>query len=185
MIYAGQINKDIGAQLQAKDNNAIGFSGADGNLIQSTKRNHPTIDYGFVGDVKQVNTSLLKTLLEAGIVPVFCAITHDKNGQLLNTNADTIASELSIALSEVFDVTLTYCFEKQGFLKDSENDNSVITEINEELYNKLKAEKVIHSGMIPKLDNCFNSLSRGVQKIKIGHHKMLQNPDVLHTTITL
>ena len=185
MIYAGEINKNVVAQLQAKDNNAMGFSGADGNLIQSTKRNHPTIDYGFVGDVKQVNTSLLKTLLEAGIVPVFCAITHDKNGQLLNTNADTIASELSIALSEVFDVTLTYCFEKQGVLQDSEDDSSVITEINEALYNKLKEEKVIHSGMIPKLDNCFNSLSRGVQKIKIGHHKMLQNPDVLHTTITL
>jgi acetylglutamate kinase len=185
MIYAGEINKNIVAQLQAKDNNAMGFSGADGNLIQSTKRNHPTIDYGFVGDVKKVNTALLKTLLENGIIPVFCAITHDKNGQLLNTNADTIASELSIALSEVFDVTLTYCFEKQGVLQDSENDSSVITEINEVLYNKLKAEKVIHSGMIPKLDNCFNSLSRGVQKIKIGHHKMLQNPDVLHTTITL
>jgi acetylglutamate kinase len=185
MIYAGQINKNIVAQLQAKNNNAIGFSGADGNLIQSTKRNHPTIDYGFVGDVKQVNTSLLATLLENNIVPVFCAITHDKNGQLLNTNADTIASELAIALSENFDVTLTYCFEKQGVLSDSEDDDSVITEINTELYEKLKAEKVIHSGMIPKLDNCFNSLSKGVQTIKIGHHKMLQNPDVLHTTITL
>ncbi len=181
MIYAGEINKNVVAKLQSKDNNAMGFSGADGNLIQSTKRSHPTIDYGFVGDVKQVNTALLKTLLENGIVPVFCAITHDKKGQLLNTNADTIASELS----EVFDVTLTYCFEKQGVLQDSEDDSSVITEINEALYNKLKEEKVIHSGMIPKLDNCFNSLSRGVQKIKIGHHKMLQNPDVLHTTITL
>jgi len=185
MIYAGQINKNIVAQLQAKNNNAIGFSGADGNLIQSVKRNHPTIDYGFVGDVKQVNTNLLKTLLDNDIVPVFCAITHDKNGQLLNTNADTIASELAIALSEIEDVTLTYCFEKQGVLQDSEDDLSVITAINEELYLKLKEDKVIHSGMIPKLDNCFNSLSRGVQKIKIGHHKMLQNPEVLHTTITL
>lgn len=185
MIYAGQINKNIVAQLQSKNDNAIGFSGADGNLIQSTKRNHPTIDYGFVGDVKQVNTSLLATLLENSIVPVFCAITHDKNGQLLNTNADTIASELAIALSEVFDVTLTYCFEKQGVLSDSEDDSSVITEINEALYNKLKAEKVIHSGMIPKLDNCFNSLSKGVQIIKIGHHSMLQNSSILHTTIKL
>ncbi|WP_409416903.1 acetylglutamate kinase [Flavobacterium sp. PS2] len=185
MIYAGQINKNIVAQLQAKNNNAIGFSGADGNLIQSTKRNHPTIDYGFVGDVKQVNTSLLATLLENNIVPVFCAITHDKNGQLLNTNADTIASELAIALSENFDVTLTYCFEKQGVLSDSEDDDSVITEINAEFYEKLKAEKVIHSGMIPKLDNCFNSLSKGVQTIKIGHHSMLQNSNILHTTIKL
>lgn len=185
MIYAGQINKNIVAQLQSKNNNAIGFSGADGNLIQSTKRNHPTIDYGFVGDVKQVNTKLLATLLENGIIPVFCAITHDKNGQLLNTNADTIASELAIALSEFFDVTLTYCFEKQGVLSDSEDDSSVITEINEALYAKLKAEKVIHSGMIPKLDNCFNSLSKGVQTIKIGHHSMLQNSNILHTTIKL
>ncbi|MCD0473868.1 acetylglutamate kinase [Flavobacterium sp. EDS] len=185
MIYAGQINKNIVAQLQSKNNNAIGFSGADGNLIQSTKRNHPTIDYGFVGDVKQVNTNLLATLLENEIVPVFCAITHDKKGQLLNTNADTIASELAIALSEVFEVTLTYCFEKQGVLSDSEDDSSVITEINEALYAQLKAEKVIHSGMIPKLDNCFNSLSKGVQTIKIGHHSMLQNSNILHTTIKL
>jgi acetylglutamate kinase len=185
MIYAGQINKNIVAQLQSKNNNAIGFSGADGNLIQSTKRNHPTIDYGFVGDVKQVNTNLLATLLENEIVPVFCAITHDKKGQLLNTNADTIASELAIALSEVFEVTLTYCFEKQGVLSDSEDDSSIITEINEPLYAQLKAEKVIHSGMIPKLDNCFNSLSKGVQTIKIGHHSMLQNSNILHTTIKL
>jgi len=185
MIYAGQINKDIVAQLQANETNAMGFSGADGNLIQSEKRNHPAIDYGFVGDVKQVNTSLLETLLINGITPVFCAITHDKKGQLLNTNADTIASELSIALSEVFEVTLNYCFEKQGVLYDAEDDSSVITSINQELYAKLKAEKAIHSGMIPKLDNCFNSLSKGVQKIKIGHHRMLQDKKALYTTITL
>ncbi|MBK0368583.1 acetylglutamate kinase [Flavobacterium agrisoli] len=185
MIYAGQINKDIVAKLQAKNTNAIGFSGADGNLIQSDKRNHPTIDYGFVGDVKKVNTPLLQTLISNEIVPVFCAITHDKNGQLLNTNADTIASELAIALSEVYEVTLNYCFEKPGVLSDSENDDSVIPDINSELYHKLKSENVIHSGMIPKLDNCFNSLSQGVQKIKIGHHKMLQNETIVHTLITL
>jgi acetylglutamate kinase len=185
MIYAGQINKNIVAQLQAKNTNAMGFSGADGNLIKSDKRNHPTIDYGFVGDVKKVNTQLLQTLLSNGIVPVFCAITHDGKGQLLNTNADTIASELAIALSEVFDVTLNYCFEKPGVLYDAEDDSSVIENINQELYSKLKAEKAIHSGMIPKLDNCFNSLSKGVQKIKIGHHRMLQDKTALHTTITL
>ncbi|MFV8346439.1 acetylglutamate kinase [Flavobacterium sp. ZB4P13] len=185
MIYAGQINKNIVAQLQANSTNAMGFSGADGNLIQSDKRNHPTINYGFVGDVKKVNTQLLETLLSTGIVPVFCAITHDGKGQLLNTNADTIASELAIALSEVFDVTLNYCFEKPGVLYDAEDDSSVIENINQELYSKLKAEKAIHSGMIPKLDNCFNSLSKGVQKIKIGHHRMLQNMTALHTTITL
>lgn len=185
MIYAGQINKNIVAQLQANSTNAMGFSGADGNLIQSDRRNHPTINYGFVGDVKKVNTQLLETLLSTGIIPVFCAITHDGKGQLLNTNADTIASELAIALSEVFDVTLNYCFEKPGVLFDAEDDSSVIENINQELYSKLKAEKAIHSGMIPKLDNCFNSLSKGVQKIKIGHHRMLQDKTALYTTITL
>jgi len=185
MIYAGQINKNIVAQLQANNTNAMGFSGADGNLIQSDKRNHPTINYGFVGDVKKVNTQLLETLLSNDIVPVFCAITHDGKGQLLNTNADTIASELAIALSEIFDVTLNYCFEKPGVLYDAEDDSSVIENINQELYSKLKAEKAIHSGMIPKLDNCFNSLSKGVQKIKIGHHRMLQDKTALYTTITL
>lgn len=185
MIYAGQINKNIVARLQGHNTNAMGFSGADGNLIQSDKRNHPTINYGFVGDVKKVNTPLLETLLSSGIVPVFCAITHDKQGQLLNTNADTIASELAIALSEVFDVTLNYCFEKPGVLFDSEDDSSVILNMNAELYSKLKEEKAIHSGMIPKLDNCFNSLSKGVQKIRIGHHSMLQNNDAICTTIEL
>lgn len=185
MIYAGQINKDIVAQLQANNTNAVGFSGADGNLILSSKRNHPTIDYGFVGDVQKVNTTLLRTLINSGIVPVFCAITHDGKGQLLNTNADTIASELAIALSEIFDVTLNYCFEKPGVLFDAEDDNSVITSINQELYTTLKADGAIHSGMIPKLDNCFNSLQKGVQKIKIGHHRMLNDTKALYTTITL
>lgn len=185
MIYAGQINKNIVAQLQAQDTNAMGFSGADGNLIQSVKRNHPTIDYGFVGDVKKINTGLLETLVSNGIVPVFCAITHDKQGQLLNTNADTIASELAIALSTIFEVTLNYCFEKPGVLFDSEDDSSVIATIDTVLYSKLKEEKAIHSGMIPKLDNCFNSLSQGVQKIRIGHHRMLQNKNTVCTTIQL
>ena len=185
MIYAGEINKKVVAQLQANNTNAMGFSGADGNLIQSTKRNHPSIDYGFVGDVQKVNTTLLETLISNEIVPVFCAITHDRKGQLLNTNADTIASELAIALSEVFDVTLNYCFEKSGVLYDAEDDSSVIEKINPELYLKLKEEKAIHSGMIPKLDNCFNSLNKGVQKIRIGHHNMLKNRDSVCTTITL
>ena len=185
MIYAGQINKNIVAQLQANSTNAIGFSGADGNLIQSHKRNHPTINYGFVGDINQVNTPLLETLLLNNLVPVFCAITHDGNGQLLNTNADTIASELAIALSELFEVTLNYCFEKPGVLLDAEDDSSVIENMNPELYAKLKAEKAIHSGMIPKLDNCFNSLNKGVQKIKIGHHRMLQDATAICTNIKL
>jgi acetylglutamate kinase len=185
MIYAGLINKNIVAQLQTRATNAMGFSGADGNLILSEKRNHPTIDYGLVGDVKKVNTNVLEKVLSSDIVPVFCAITHDGNGQLLNTNADTIASELAIALSEIFDVTLNFCFEKPGVLFDADDDTSVISTLDQELYSKLKSEKAIHSGMIPKLDNCFNSLSKGVSKIKIGHHRMLQNDTVLHTTIKL
>ena len=185
MIYAGEINKNIVAQLQANNTNAMGFSGADGNLIQSTKRNHPTIDYGFVGDINEVNTPLLETLINSGIVPVFCAITHDKKGQLLNTNADTIASELAIAASEFFEVTLNYCFEKAGVLTDVEDENSVIDHIDSALYSKLKEEGAIHSGMIPKLDNCFNSLSKGVQKIKIGHHRMLKKSEAICTRIEL
>jgi acetylglutamate kinase len=185
MIYAGEINKNIVAQLQANNTNSMGFSGADGNLIQSIKRNHPTINYGFVGDVQKVNTPLLETLINVGIIPVFCAITHDKNGQLLNTNADTIASEIAIAASEVYEVTLNYCFEKAGVLLDAEDDTSVIATINQEMYSKLKAENTIHSGMIPKLDNCFNSLSKGVWKIKIGHHSMLKNETVICTRIEL
>ena len=131
MIYAGEINKNIVAQLQSNTINAMGFSGVDGNLIQSDKRKHSTIDYGFVGDVKKVNTQLLETLLSNGIVPVFCAITHDGNGQLLNTNADTIASELAIALSKAFDVTLNYCFEKRGVLYDASDDSTVIENLNQ------------------------------------------------------
>lgn len=185
MIYAGQINKNVVAELQANGTNAVGFTGADGNLILSEKRNHPTIDYGFVGDVKKINTPLLQKLIDLEITPVFCAITHDKNGQLLNTNADTIASELAIGLSEVFEVTLNYCFEKPGVLYDAEDDSSVIAQIDSSLYSKLKEEGAIHSGMIPKLDNCFNSLSKGVQKIKIGHHSMLKNAAAVCTTIQL
>ncbi len=185
MIYAGQINKNIVAKLQSYDTNAVGFTGADGNLIRSEKRNHPTIDYGFVGDVRKINRNLLQKLLSLEITPVFCAITHDKNGQLLNTNADTIASELAIALSEVFEVTLNYCFEKPGVLFDSEDDRSVIAKMDATLYSKLKDEGAIHSGMIPKLDNCFNSLGKGVQKIKIGHHQMLKSSDAVCTTIQL
>lgn len=185
MIYAGEINKNMVAQLQANNTNAIGFSGADGNLILSTKRNHPTIEYGFVGDVQKVNTELLAVLIDNEIVPVFCAITHDGNGQLLNTNADTIASELAIATSAIFEVTLNYCFEKAGVLTDVDDENSVIPEINSTLYSTLKEEGAIHSGMIPKLDNCFNSLSKGVQKIKIGHHKMLKDSKAICTSIKL
>lgn len=185
MMYAGLINKRIVAELQALDNLSIGFSGADGNLILSEKKKHPSIDFGFVGDIVQVNTPLLEQLISQDIVPIFCAITHDKKGQLLNTNADTIASELAIALSIFFDVNLIYCFEKQGVLMDFEDDTTVIETISVATYQELKEKKIIHSGMLPKIDNCFNALIKGVQKISIGHHSLLQNKDAIYTTIRL
>ena len=129
MVYAGKINKTIVAQLQALDCNALGFTGADANTITSEKRPVSTLDYGFVGDVKNVETSTLELLLNHGVSPVFCALTHDQNGQLLNTNADTIASELAIAFASQFEVELYYCFEKNGVLKDVNDDSSVIEKI--------------------------------------------------------
>lgn len=185
MMYAGLINKGIVADLQALNCLSMGFSGADGNLIQSVKRQHPSIDFGFVGDVIQVNTPLLEQLIHQNIVPVFCAITHDKNGQLLNTNADTIASELAIALATLFDVNLIYCFEKPGVLMNSEDDTTVIENITTVIYKELKEQQIIHSGMLPKLDNCFNALNRGVQKICIGHHDLLKNKNAIYTAISL
>ncbi|MEO8515629.1 MAG: acetylglutamate kinase [Flavobacterium sp.] len=185
MTYAGLLNKKIVAKLNALQNQAIGFSGADGNLILSEKRKNATIDFGFVGDVISVNNNLLSKLIEQGIVPVFCAITHDGNGQLLNTNADTITSELAIALSKNYNVKLLYCFEKQGVLVNAADENSVITKITQSKYKDLLEIGAIHSGMIPKLDNCFYALLKGVQHIIIGHHSIIGKPNSIHTTISL
>ncbi|MBU2927682.1 acetylglutamate kinase [Winogradskyella psychrotolerans] len=184
MVYAGKINKNIVAQLQANNCNAVGFSGADGNTIVSEKRPIKTIDYGFVGDVKQVNTEALEVLLNHTITPVFCAITHDANGQLLNTNADTIASELAIGLSSIFNTELYYCFEKNGVLEDVDNEDSVIENINTESYAQLKENNIIFEGMLPKLDNCFHAINKNVQKVCIGKSDMLFNSNNKHTTIT-
>ncbi|MUU78815.1 acetylglutamate kinase [Winogradskyella endarachnes] len=184
MVYAGKINKNIVAQLQAHHCNAIGFSGADGNTIVSEKRPIKTIDYGFVGDVKKVNTDALEVLLNNNITPVFCAISHDENGQLLNTNADTIASELAIGLSTVFNTELYYCFEKNGVLEDVENEDSVIENINIESYKTLKENNIIFEGMLPKLDNCFHAINKNVQKVCIGKSEMLFHTNNKHTTIT-
>lgn len=168
MVYAGLINKQIVAKLQDLKQNALGMTGADGNLIRAVKRPVKTIDYGFVGDIQEVNTDLIQTLLENQIVPVVSAITHDKNGQLLNTNADSIASELATSLSKKFKVDLYYCFNKPGVLIDEKNDHSIVPLINEEIYAELKKENVIHSGMIPKLDNAFAALHKGVHHVWIG-----------------
>lgn len=183
MVYAGKINKNIVAQLQANSCNSIGFTGADGNIIVSEKRPVKTIDYGFVGDIKQVNTAVLEVLLKNDITPVCCAITHNNNGQLFNTNADTVASELAIALAKSYEVALYYCFEKDGVLLDVENPNSVIEHINTSSYASLKADGVITDGMLPKLDNCFHAISNQVHKVCLGKPKMLFNQDSKYTTI--
>lgn len=175
MVYAGYINKSIVAQLQAAGCNAIGVSGADGNVILAHKRNHPTIDYGFAGDVDAINTTLLKSLIDQQIAVVMAPITHDKKGQLLNTNADTIAQELAKALSGLYDVQLIYSFEKSGVLLDANNDNTVIPSINPGYYQQLKSEQRIFAGMIPKLDNAFAALNSGVKKVIIGKAEQLSD----------
>ncbi|WP_148870111.1 acetylglutamate kinase [Tenacibaculum adriaticum] len=183
MVYAGKINKNIVAKLQAFHCNAIGFTGADGNSIISTKRPVKEIDFGFVGDVEKVNTKTLQILLEHKVTPVFCAITHDNNGQLLNTNADTIASELAIGFAKDFKTELYYCFEKNGVLKDINDDFSVIENINLENYQKLIDTKVISDGMLPKLNNCFHAIKNNVEKICIGKPEMLFKQKIKCTTI--
>lgn len=183
MVYAGKINKNIVAQLQSFECNSVGFTGADGNTIVAKKRPVKQIDYGFVGDVVKVELNVIKILLINNLTISFCAISHDKNGQLLNTNADTIASELAIALSQEFDVELYYCFEKKGVLKNVKDDTSVIEHINKSTYQQLKNDGVIYEGMIPKLDNCFYALENNVTKICIGKPAMLFNSNTKFTTI--
>lgn len=183
MVYAGKINKSIVAKLQSQGCNAVGFSGADGKTILAVKRPVQEIDFGFVGDIKRVNSGVIELLLLNDITVCFCAISHDENGQLLNTNADTIASELSIALSKRFKVELYYCFEKKGVLEDVHDENSVIEIVNTTSYRKLKSTGIIAEGMIPKLDNCFHALSHGVQHIYVGKTEMIFHPKMKHTSI--
>ena len=174
MVYAGYINKNIVALLQSNNCNAVGLSGADGNLIQAHKRIHPSIDYGFVGDIDKVNSDWLSTLLNENVTPVIAAVTHDAKGQLLNTNADTIAQEIANSLANEYDVNLIYCFEKKGVLQNADDDNSVIAEIIPSFYKQLKEKGVIHSGMIPKLDNAYAALESGVKKVIIGKAEELE-----------
>lgn len=168
MVYAGFINKNIVASLQAYNCNAIGLCGADGNTILAHKRQHPILDFGFVGDVDAINTELLEQLLEKNISVVLAPITHDHKGQLLNTNADTIAQEIAKGMSHSYDVQLIYSFEKNGVLLDINDETSVINKINREFYFGLKEEKKIFAGMIPKLDNAFAALDSGVKRVIIG-----------------
>lgn len=167
MVYGGLVNKNIVAGLQARGVNALGLTGADMNVIRSHKRPVKDIDYGFVGDVDQADGEMLSQLIDKGIVPVMAPLTHDGQGQMLNTNADTIAGETAKALAPYFDVTLVYCFEKKGVLRDANDDDSVIPHLNEADFKKYVEEGVIQDGMIPKLENAFQAIHSGVSKVNI------------------
>lgn len=167
MVYGGLVNKNIVAGLQAHGVNALGLTGADMNVIRSHKRPVKEVDYGFVGDVDEVDASFLGKLIGEGIVPVMAPLTHDKQGNLLNTNADTIAGETAKALASLFDVTLIFCFEKKGVLRDENDDDSVIPHLSRADFDALVAEGIIQGGMIPKLENSFSALNAGVSRVII------------------
>jgi acetylglutamate kinase len=173
MVYAGLINKNIVSKLYSLGKTAVGLSGADGNVVLASKRVHPTLDYGYVGDVEKVNAQFLLLIIEEQMSPVLCAITHDANGQLLNTNADTIAQEVAVALAEHYEVSLIYTFEKRGVLLDVNNEESVIKILTKSEYTNFVNQGAIHSGMIPKLDNAFKAIDAGVSNVKIGKAEQL------------
>ncbi len=167
MVYGGLINKNIVAGLQAAGVNALGMTGADMNILLSDKRPVKEIDYGYVGDVRRVDGKSLAGLIEMGVVPVIAPLTHDGKGSMLNTNADTMAGETAKALAAYYDVTLIYCFEKKGVLRDENDDESVIPEITFPLFNKYCDEGVVQGGMIPKLENAFDAIRHGVREVII------------------
>ena len=175
MVYGGLVNKKIVAGLQALDVNALGLTGADLNYMRSEKRPVAEVDYGFVGDVKEVDADMLANLISKGVVPVLAPLTHDKKGNLLNTNADTIAGEAAKALARYFDVTLMYCFEKKGVLANENDDDSVIEYINPTTFEKLVAEGVIMGGLIPKLENSFEALKAGVKQVVITRADLIKD----------
>lgn len=178
MVYGGLVNKKIVAQLQAKNCNAIGLTGADANLIPAIKRPVKEIDYGWVGDVESSRfpVSSFQLFLENNMVPVFASLTHDGEGHILNTNADTIASSIAVALSAVYDVRLIYCFERKGVLENVDVADSVISLITKEKYKQLLAEEKLFAGIIPKIDNAFAAIDAGVKEVLIGDAKdLLQN----------
>jgi len=179
MVYAGLINKNLVAQLQKQQCNAVGLSGADGNFIRAEKRPVKEIDYGYVGDIvhNSVDASGLSAFLDAGFVPIFSAITHDGHGQLLNTNADTIAASLAVALSASFETRLVYCFEKKGVLADINDDRSLVKEIREAQFLPLQESGVVAGGMIPKLHNAFQAINQGVKEVIIGQATDLSQID--------
>ena len=169
MVYGGLVNKNLVAQLQSKGSNAIGLTGADGGIIRSVKRPVKAIDYGFVGDIEEVNDEQINALLNSSLVPVIAPLTYSEDGLLLNTNADTMASATAVAMAKKYDVNLIYCFEKKGVLSDPDDDNAVISSLNPDSYADYKTSGVINKGMIPKLDNAFAALNTGVDKVTICH----------------
>ena len=178
MVYAGWINKQIVAKLQQRGCSAIGLCGADANLIPAHKRPVGHIDYGEVGDIhpNEINTGVISILLFKDLVPVVCSITHDAQGHLLNTNADTIASTLAVALAPFYHTRLVYCFEQKGVLSNAQDPDSVIPLITRNSYGKLKEEGVVSDGMIPKLDTAYQALEQGVKEVYIKHALHLDNP---------
>jgi len=185
MVYGGLVNKNVVAKLQALNIDAIGLTGADINSIQSVKRPVKEVDFGFVGDVENVAHKSIDKLIQANFTPVFCAITHDGNGQLLNTNADTITSQVAVGMSKIYETTIYYCFELNGVLEDINNKNSVIKQIDTVLYKDLLAQGIIADGMLPKLENCFDALKNGVTAINMGNTAMLTKENDNFTQITL
>lgn len=178
MVYGGLINKKLVAALQSMNCDAIGLTGADGNIIPASKRPVTEIDYGFVGDIKNeaIAVNNLQALLENNMIPVVAPLTHDGQGQMLNTNADTIASALAVALSKQYDVRLIYCFEKKGVLENVADETSVIPLINKEKYQELIQEKKLADGILPKIDNAFAAIGSGVKEVLIGDaNDLLQN----------
>jgi len=175
MVYGGLVNKRIVAGLQARGINAVGLTGADFNLIEAHKRPVADIDFGFVGDIDDVNVSELRLLIDENVVPVIAPLTHDGKGQILNTNADTIAAELATELANRYSVYLFYCFEKKGVLTHPDDDSSVIYDLDQELFNKYTRENVISEGMIPKLDNGFRAKRKGVKEV------LITNPENIST----
>ncbi len=167
MVYGGLVNKDIVARLQARGVNSIGLTGADGGVILSHKRPVKDVDYGFVGDVERVDGSRLSSLIEGGFAPVMAPLTHDGHGQMLNTNADTIAAETAKALAERYDVTLMYCFEKPGVMADPDDDSTLIPVITRQDFKRLKADGTVTGGMLPKLENAFSAIDAGVSRVNI------------------
>ena len=176
MVYGGLVNKNIVAGLQAKGVNAMGLTGADMNVIRSVKRPVKDVDYGFVGDVEKVNADLLGNLIRQGVVPVMAPLTHDGQGSMLNTHADTIAGETAKALAELFDVTLVFCFEKKGVLRDADDDDSVIPVITPELFREYVDKGIIQGGMIPKLENSFSAIDAGVSQVVITLASAIHQP---------